>query len=46
MASSQSGMMEAHHAKKWHDWAPRLVCIGFGMIGVQNGMMTIYDDHI
>ena len=46
LIDGKSGMMEAHHAKKWHDSGPRLVCIGFGMIGVQNGMMNIYDDHI
>ena len=44
LIDGKSGMMEAHHAKKWHDSGPRLVCIGCGMIGVQNGMMNIYDD--
>ena len=43
MIDGKSGVMEASHAKKWHDLGPRLLCIGFGMIGVQNGMIHAYD---
>ena len=46
LIDDKSGMMEAHNAKEWYDLCLRLVCISLGMIGVQNGMITIYDDHI